>query len=191
MPSASSNGLRFATQILKKIQQQEIDASTLTTEQRRLCVHYMLHEESWTKVEMAEILMVSRQTIHDDIRVIDKDENIARVLINECEVVNLMIRTAGLAITRLMRKGDEANAWKVRKELVEKLQTLGYVRKVETKIALSGQVSLLEVLELDNEFGADPLSAFGGNNGHQYPHAGGNGTSQEMGDRSRVETEEG
>lgn len=162
----SGSVLTFATEILKKIQSQEIDPQKITIEQRRACVSFLLHERKWTQTEIAEMLKCHKQTITEDKQWLRKNQSIFNVdlLVDETELIYDYIETAKIASARLFRKGLEKFAFEVEDKLIERLQSLGYIRKVANKVEFRGQVSLLEMLNFEREL--DPTIGSDGDNGH-------------------------
>ena len=144
----SDKTLQYATDILSKIQSKQIDPDQLTTEQRRIVVRFLFHDRKMTKTEMAEVLKVARSTIYEDRKAIDREEVGATFIVDEIEMVKDLVSSAEVAIARLFRKGKEKEAFDVQDKLIDRLQTLGYVKRVAQEHNLRGQISLLEVLGL-------------------------------------------
>jgi hypothetical protein len=171
--------LQFASDLLSKIKANSLRAEDLTTEQRRICVRFIVHQKEMTKTEMSEVLKVARQTIYDDIEAIQKGDVGASLMVNEIEIVRELIQTAEIACARLMRKGKEKDSFSVWNSLVERLQSLGYVKMVPKKMQLSGSVSLLEVLAFEQSLSDDQPNGNGSaGNGHN-----GNGRDHKDGSR--------
>ena len=162
-PSEQVKLSQFATTILRGIAEKTVDPEMLSIENRRLCVQYMLHEKKWTQMEIAEILHVDRVTVTRDKQAIYKlNEHMLNDVDNRKFALDL-IHTAQMASARLFRKGKEREAWQVEKELVESLQTLGYVSKEPEKI--EGRLTLLEILKLARDTNINDGFS-GDNNGH-------------------------
>ena len=142
----SSQSLQFATDIINRIQNNLVDAANLTMEQRRICVRFLIHDRKLTQLEIAELLKVSRQTIWEDRKAIDSEEFGASLMIDEIAFIRDLISSGEIAIARLFRKGKEKEAFEVQDKLIDRLQSLGYIKRVPQEHNFTGQISLLEVL---------------------------------------------
>ena len=136
----------FATVILRGIAERTVDPDKISVDDRRLCVQYMLHERKWTQMEISEILHVNPATITRDKQLLLSQNAWMLTEIDNRNFALELIHTAAIASASLFRKKHPYEAWKVEKELVESLQSLGYISKEPIK--LEGQLSLLEVLKL-------------------------------------------
>lgn len=134
----------FAIEMLSKIQSGHLDPTTLTQSHRRLCLRVMLHQHTFTTQEMADILAVDRTTIWKDKKFLYGQSSMAQLMIDEVEIARDMMEHAEFAASRLDLQKKYKDAWTVRKECIEKLQTLGYVKEVAKKIDLT----FFDVLEL-------------------------------------------
>jgi predicted DNA-binding protein (UPF0251 family) len=119
---------RGALDLLRKVRSREVQPADVSPEERRVCVAY-LQLEGYTQEEMAEIFQVHRQTIARDERVIR--ERTAR-LVDQIDVramVGGLIAWGEHIAAKAMREKDYALAWKVQRELISDLQSLGYLPK--------------------------------------------------------------
>jgi len=178
--SESISTLQFATKILNDIQNKSLDPETLSTEQRRICVRFMVHDRKFTKIEIAEILHVSRQCIWEDQRALERTQIGAALMVDELETIREYMVTAETAMARLFRKGKEKDAFDIYDKYIERMQSLGYVKRVAQEHNFKGQISLLEVLKFEQSFHPKHES---GNNGN----ASGNGNGRDQESSSRLE----
>ena len=150
MSKTSDVSLKFASEILLKIQNKVLNPEELTAEQRRVCVRFLIQDRKMTKLEMAEVLHVSRETIYQDKKALEKNDSGVSLMIDEIEIVNDLVSIAECAVWRLFRKGKEKDAFDVYDKFVDRLQSLGYVKRVAQEFNLKGQISLLEVFGIVN-----------------------------------------
>lgn len=112
--------------ILKRIRDGVLDPKEISVTDRRICVSY-LRLEGYRQEEIAQIFKVHRLTIMRDEKANRKD---AAKLVDEIDVKsvagNLIIWARNLA-AKALRKKDFALAWKIRRELISDLQSLGYL----------------------------------------------------------------
>ncbi|GAF80741.1 unnamed protein product [marine sediment metagenome] len=112
--------------ILKRIRERSLNPKEISTSDRRVCVVY-LRLEGCTQEEIAEILKVHRQTIIRDERANRRE---AAKLVDEIDVKSVagnLIACARHLIAKTLREKNYALAWKIRKELISVLQSLGYL----------------------------------------------------------------
>jgi hypothetical protein len=140
---------QFATTILKGIAEKTINPETLSIDQRRLCVQYMLHEKKWTQLEISEIMHTCRKTVQNDKEAILETNMVMLLRLDNRKWALELIHTAAMASARLFRKGREREAWQVEKECVEMMQTLGFVGKEPEK--MEGTLKLLEMLKYERD----------------------------------------
>lgn len=148
-PQTPQKAIPLAYAMLQEIQAQRLDPKSLSDDKRRLCVRALLHQQSYTVYEIAELMGVHRMTITRDKKKIRDEDALGQLVIDESVIAQDMLDAAELHAARLTKAGKHKDAWTVRKECVELLQSLGYVKKVAQGISLKGTVSLLEVLEVD------------------------------------------
>lgn len=112
--------------ILKRIREGFLDPKEISVSDRRVCVAY-LRLEGYRQEEIAQIFKVHRQTIIRD----EKANRLeAAKLVDEIDVKstagNLIIWARNLA-AKALREKDYALAWKIQRELISDLQSLGYL----------------------------------------------------------------
>ena len=124
--------------LIQQIKDGTLNPRTLTKELRQRCIE-LLTSEGYTEAQIAQILMRSEKTISRDLvdiraqNAITPDINLAK------QIVGDMFKKAMVHhkhLMRLARSPDSTNgeksqseflAWRVLKEVVEKMQTLGYL----------------------------------------------------------------
>lgn len=161
--------------MLAQIQAGSLDPKTLTKDKRQLCVRFLMHEGKYSSYEMATILDVDRSTIMRDRKEIRNENALAQLVIDEADIAIEMIEAAEFAATKLIGQKKYKDAWTVRKECLEKLQSMGYVKKVEEKLNIKGKLDLLSVLNAAREM--DPESPDNGEELLLNGHSNGNGHS--------------
>lgn len=139
--------------MLKQIQEGQLDSATLSDDKRRVCVKYLMFEQA-SVARMAEMLKVSVATIKRDRKKIREDNGIEGLVIDEQDLVHDLIETAENAVQKLTAQGKHRDAWAVKKELIEMLQTLGYINK--EPISIEGNLNFLEVLALAHAKSTQP-----------------------------------
>lgn len=130
---------------LKQIQDGSVDPRNFPKSSRQICVE-TLRLEGYQTSAIAHVLRVSDRTIRRDIKeirkrnILEPDINFAKEIMAELCIYGEHHR---MYLMRLARTGSatvsekalaEASAWKILKEMLEKLQELGYLPKTPTKI---------------------------------------------------------
>ncbi len=127
--------------LINQIKEGQLQAKTLSAEDRRRCVE-VLRGEGYSHAEIAQILQVSERTIHRDIQQIRETHALAPDATFPERMIGELCQQAEVSIARLRRIAREKNtsameramaesfAWKVCRELFEKLQSVGYLPKV-------------------------------------------------------------
>lgn len=112
--------------ILKRVREGLFDPKEISISDRRVCVAY-LRLEGYTQEEIAQIFKVHRQTIIRDEKANRMD---AAKLVDEIDVKS----TAGSLIVwarhlaaKALREKDYGLAWKIQRDLISDLQSLGYL----------------------------------------------------------------
>lgn len=112
--------------ILKRIREGSLDPKEISISDRRVCIAY-LRLEGYRQEEIAHIFKVHRQTIIRDEKANRKD---AAKLVDEIDVKsvagNLIIWARNLA-AKALREKDYGLAWKIQRDLISDLQSLGYL----------------------------------------------------------------
>jgi len=147
--------LQSGARILELVQEKKLMPTQLTTHQRRICVQYMLHERKWTESEIADMLQVHRVTIARDKARIRTQDTWMLDNIDAGKLVVKVIQDAEVVSARLFRSSKYKDAWTVMKEMIELLQSLGYVKSKPSEVR--GHLTLLEIVKLANSDGS-PLT---------------------------------
>jgi hypothetical protein len=112
--------------ILKRIREGYLDPKEISVSDRRVCVAY-LRLEGYTQEEIAQIFKVHRQTIVRDEKA---NRRGAAKLVDEIDVKsvagNLIVWARHLA-AKALREKDYSLAWKIQRDLISDLQSLGYL----------------------------------------------------------------
>lgn len=110
----------------------------------RLQLVAFLRNEGLTQEEIANLLSFCAKTIWLDCR--DIKRNAAR-LINEISVERVggeLIREAEVLISKAKKAKDYKLAWQIRCELIDKLQSMGFVYRAPDKLEHSGEIKTAE-----------------------------------------------
>ncbi|MGB2865423.1 MAG: hypothetical protein WBC05_18985 [Sedimentisphaerales bacterium] len=112
--------------ILKRIREGILDPKEISVSDRRVCVAY-LRLEGYRQEEISQIFKVHRQTIIRDEKANRKD---AAKLVDEIDVKsvagNLIVWARNLT-AKALREKNYGLAWRIKTELIDKLQSLGYL----------------------------------------------------------------
>ena len=135
-----------ALDTLKRIREGLVDPKEVSILDRRTCVAY-LRSEGYTQEEIAEIFNVHRVTIARDEKTISKE--LAK-LVDEIEVKAIagdLIAYARHLTAKAIRQKDYSLAWKIKRELIYDLQSLGYLPKApeQHQLQISTFVDLIEM----------------------------------------------
>ncbi len=112
--------------ILKKIRERSLDPKEISVSDRRVCVAY-LRLEGYTQEEIAQIFKVHRQTIIRDEKANRRE---AAKLVDDIDVKSVagnLIVWAGHLAAKALREKDYGLAWKIQRDLISDLQSLGYL----------------------------------------------------------------
>ena len=147
--------------IIARIKNKQLHPHTLSADDRRRCVE-VLRAEGYTQAEMAQILQRSERTIWRDLEQI-KTEHALTVGPQFAEaMIGDLVRQAEISAAHLRRIARETEssameramaesfAWKVIRELFEKLQSVGYLPRVPQGI----------VAEVYQRLEADPIASY-------------------------------
>ena len=134
-----------ALSIIKKLQSGQLDGKLISKEDRQRCVE-VLYLEGYAIAELAEILGKSEKTIRRDLEDIRKTHALSPDPVQAKEFIGEMVQSARIKQGRLERitKSKDASAsekaqaeylsWRIVKEMIEKLQSLGYLPSRPTEI---------------------------------------------------------
>jgi len=112
--------------ILKRIRERSLDPKEISIPDRRVCIAY-LRLEGYTQEDVAEIFKISRQTIIRDEKA-NRQE--AAKLVDEIDVKSIagdLIISASHLAAKALREKDYGLAWRIKTELIGKLQSMGYL----------------------------------------------------------------
>jgi transposase len=124
--------------LIQKIKDESLDPRTLPPELRQQCVE-VFWSEGYNESAMAQILKRSEKTIKRDLEKIREKNALSPNLELARQIIGETVQRARMHqgyLVRLARSKDatvseksqsEYLAWKVQKELVEKMQSLGYL----------------------------------------------------------------
>lgn len=127
-----------ALSLIRAIQQGSRSPLGLDPEERQRCVEH-LTAEGYSTAEIAEILQVSERTVARDRAVVRSRNALERDPKLAAEMVGHLVNQAELAVGRIRRIGRdkqvnpavrveaERSCWTIWKELVERMQSLGYL----------------------------------------------------------------
>ena len=140
--------LADAVFLLKKLQQGTMPKEELTVRQRYICAAYLMAEEKYTHQEIADMLGVHRVTIHKYSQKMHRNASFMLDSLDERSIATMLIQKAQTASARLFRKGRETDALDIQFRLVDKLQSLGFLKKKPLEI--EGKVSFKALMEIVN-----------------------------------------
>ena len=147
--------------LINEIKSKKVPPESLSVEDRRRCVE-VLRAEGYTIAEIGQILRRNERTIRRDLREIRAGhalcpdplfaERFIGNFINEAEICYARLRriareSQASAMERLMA---ETSAWKVLRELLEKLQSVGHLPRMPTGV----------VAEIHQRIGVDPVASY-------------------------------
>lgn len=134
----SREGDRPVLSVIRDIQRGEVNPKSLPIDDRRRCVEH-LTGEGYSVAEIAEILKVTERTIARDRATIQEANAIERDPKLTGEMVGQLITQAETGIHRIRRVTRERNTppavridgekacWVIARDLVQRLQSLGYL----------------------------------------------------------------
>ena len=134
-----------ALSLIRAIREGAISPTGLNPEDRGRCVEH-LSAEGYSVVEISEILKVSERTIARDRAAIRQHNALKRDPKLTAEMVGYLVQQAEQAVGRIRRVTRDARTsaavkidgeracWLTSKELVERLQSLGYLPTAPTEI---------------------------------------------------------
>jgi len=141
--SEQTSGRRGAIQLLGQLRSRQMKVSEVTVPERRVCVAYLRYE-GYTQEEMCEVFQVHRRTIARD-EAANRKEAAKLVLdLDARAVAGGLIGWARHLTAKAMKEKDHALVWRIQRELVQDLQSLGYLPKAVEQ----HQVQLATFLDL-------------------------------------------
>ena len=150
--------------LIQQIRTKRVDPKTLATEDRRRCVEF-LRVEGMQISEIAQILGRTERTILRDLSQIREENSVSRDPAMVERVVGDMLQQAESSRARLRRISREPAAsamerlmaeqsvWKVTKECVETLQSVGYIPRMPTGVV----ANIHQHVEIEPVAGYDEL----------------------------------
>ncbi|MFA5304743.1 MAG: hypothetical protein WDL99_03700 [Candidatus Omnitrophota bacterium] len=135
-----------AIALLQKIKSGEINPRMLSKEERQACASILMLQEGFTIGQIAQLMCCCEKTIQRDLMEIRKKNSLSPSLELAKEIIGEFILKAQIHASQLMRfarTGDgslgeraqaEFYAWRVRREFMDKLQTLGYLPLVAQRV---------------------------------------------------------
>jgi len=138
--------LQSAVFLLKQLSEKTISPQQLSTHQRRICVRFMLQERKHSSHEMAAILQIHSVTVRRYTQQILEQNSWMLDDIDERKIAVDIIQSADVACARLFRKGREKDAFTIKKDAIELLQSLGYLKR--KPIEVEANLTLLEIIKL-------------------------------------------
>ncbi len=115
-----------AFEVLTVIRDGTLDPASLETADRKPVVAY-LRLEGHNVDEIAQLFGVPTKTISNDLYDLSKDRLGLVKKINLFDVAGRLIEMAKHLSRKSRREGDYSGAWKIERELMESLQSLGFV----------------------------------------------------------------
>lgn len=121
-------GHRGVLEILRRLNVQELRPEEIGLHERRACVTY-LRLEGYTRQEIADIFKVHPQTITRDEKANRKE--LAKLVTD----IDVQAVAGGLAASakhlygKAMKEKDYALAWRIEREVISDLQSMGYLPK--------------------------------------------------------------
>jgi hypothetical protein len=160
---------RGAVQLLRRLREGTLEVGAISTHERRVCVAY-LRLEGYTHEEVAEIFGVHRHTIARDEKA--NRAEVAR-LVDELDVRSVaggLIAWAKHLTAKAIREKDYGLAWRVQREVIADLQSLGFLPKAaerhEVQIGTFADLARLAldqndapVLDVDSDAPKEPVEA--------------------------------
>lgn len=146
----SDNEEISAIMLLQKIKSGEINPRTLSKEDRQACVSVLALQEGFTIAQIAQLLRCCEKTIQRDLGEIRKKNSLSPSPELAKEIIGELIVKAQVHISQLMRfaRSSEGSlgervqaeflAWRIGKELADKLQTVGFLPLVAQRV--EGQI---------------------------------------------------
>ena len=149
IPRSNSSALAIA--MLKEIEAKTLDPALLTQEKRLICLQFLVHEGKYTVYEMSQILAVSDRTIYTDKKKLREGNDLSNLILDEASLAQDYIEDAGIVCAKLKKVGKWKDAFEVRDKCLDRLQSMGFIKKVPKEINLKGKLSLMEVLDLEHD----------------------------------------
>ena len=100
----------------------------------------VLHLEGFTDSRIAQILKRTDRTIRRDMS--DISSNHARLVTNMSidKIAGRLVAVATTLRSKSIMEKDFALAWKIEVELIEKLQSMGYIKQTPSEVQVTGKI---------------------------------------------------
>ena len=156
MADMNSPARRGALELLKKMRAGELRQDEVSAHERRVCVAY-LRLEGYTQEEMAEVFGVNPRTIARDEHM---NRKAAGRLVDDLDVRSVaggLINLARHMQARAIKEKDYGLAWRIERELVADLQSLGYLPRApeQHQVQLATFADLARLAAQTGEIEAD------------------------------------
>jgi len=126
-------------QLIELIQRKELNPRNLRRKERLQVVAF-LRNEGKSGYEIARFLNFCDKTIWNDIKLIKRN---AAYLVDEISIKRVagdLIREADVLINKAKNGLDYTLAWRIKCDLIEKLQSMGFVYKAPAELKHSGEI---------------------------------------------------
>lgn len=125
-----------AAEVLSMIRDGTVQASKLSTQDRRPVVAY-LRLEGYSKEDMSRLFDISSSTIDKDLKFLSKDRTKIMKGLSLLEVAGRLTEVAKHLSRKARREGSFGTAWKIEKELIESLQNLGFLYRAPKTLGIA------------------------------------------------------
>lgn len=125
-----------AAEVLTMIRDGTLQAVDLKEKDRRPVVAY-LRLEGYSKEEMSRLFEVPVKTIKKDLNVLSEDRTKVIKGLNLLEVAGRLNQIAQHLARKARREGSFGTAWKIEKELIESLQSMGFVYRAPKTLGIA------------------------------------------------------
>ena len=126
---------KSAVFLLRGIKDKTVEASRLTTHQRRLCIRHLLDEQpELSQGQIAHILATSRQSVGRYINQVHEQDKWIVKKNDPYAWAARLVRNADVSMTKLRQQGKWFLAHKVEMDLTAELRELGVLPKIATPI---------------------------------------------------------
>lgn len=147
--------------LIELITRKAFNPHSLTRKDRLQLVAF-LRQEGKSQYEIARFLGFCDKTIWRDCRDIKRN---AAQLVDEIslrQVTGDLIKEADILINKAKKKEDYKLAWQIKVDLIDKLQSLGFVYKAPDKLEHSGEIKSAEtkIYNIINNLGSKEINDY-------------------------------
>lgn len=125
-----------AVEVLSMIRDGTLKASDLKAQDRRPVVAY-LRLEGYSNEEMSRLFEVSSSIIKKDLEFLTKDKTQIIKKLNLLEIAGNLYQVAQHLSRKARREGSYAASWKIEKELIDSLQSMGFVYRAPKTLGIA------------------------------------------------------